>query len=191
MSLKKDKLDYILEYAFSQFQKFGFSKVTMDEIAKATNTGKGTLYRYFPSKEDLLLASLKKNIAKIQDEIFHSLSQCKDSNEKINTYILLLSKHLKVTLSDLSDIEKNVPAAYKMITRTRQRIVNETLGTILQEGKEQGIFRADLNIAFVINIFIGSTDYITRPEILDQTPYTRLSDVIKEMCFTILKGCYT
>lgn len=192
MSLKKDKLEHILQYSFQQFQQFGFSKVTMDEIAKGTQTGKGTLYRYFPSKEDLLLAALKINIDHIEKEIQAALASCKDPVEKINTYVFILSKYLKkVSLFQLSDIEKNVPTAYQLISSSRKRIVNKNFKSILLEGKEKGIFRDDLNIDFVIQIFIGSTQYLTQPDVLDQMPYIHLSDIIDEMCAVLLNGCYT
>ncbi len=40
----------ILESAQRQFAHYGFSKVTMDEIAQEVGMGKASLYYYFPDK---------------------------------------------------------------------------------------------------------------------------------------------
>ncbi len=43
----------ILEAARRQFEAFGYSRVTMDDIAQEAGMGKASLYYYFPTKEDL------------------------------------------------------------------------------------------------------------------------------------------
>ena len=48
----------ILTAALECFQRNGYNKTTMDEIAAASETSKGTLYWYFDSKEDLLQAAM-------------------------------------------------------------------------------------------------------------------------------------
>src|SRR3954470_10636315 len=50
----EDTKQRIMEEARSLFFRFGFSKVTMDEAAEGLGMSKKTLYKYFPSKEDLL-----------------------------------------------------------------------------------------------------------------------------------------
>ena len=57
----------ILEAASRIFARRVYHQVTMDEIARESHVGKGTLYRYFPSKEDLYLA--------IVDQAFELLIQ--------------------------------------------------------------------------------------------------------------------
>ncbi|HSE95553.1 MAG TPA: helix-turn-helix domain-containing protein, partial [Methylomirabilota bacterium] len=50
------KRTQILEAASRVFGAGVYHLVNMDEIAHVAGVGKGTLYRYFPSKEDLYLA---------------------------------------------------------------------------------------------------------------------------------------
>jgi len=49
-----DKKQRIFDAALEVFTERGFEQATMDEIAAASDVAKGTLYRYFKSKEDLL-----------------------------------------------------------------------------------------------------------------------------------------
>jgi TetR/AcrR family transcriptional regulator of autoinduction and epiphytic fitness len=57
---KQERREMILEAARKRFQRFGYSKTTMDEIASDAGISKGTIYLYFENKEDIfneLLAS--------------------------------------------------------------------------------------------------------------------------------------
>lgn len=64
------KREKIFDSALMVFSKSGFHEATMDEIATSSGVAKGTLYRYFKSKEDLLDSLLKEK----SDEIVSRLS---------------------------------------------------------------------------------------------------------------------
>jgi AcrR family transcriptional regulator len=53
---KEQRREAIIDAAEKVFFKKGFTSATMDEIADAAELSKGTLYLYYKSKEDLLLA---------------------------------------------------------------------------------------------------------------------------------------
>ena len=46
----------ILDAATAIFSKCGFAAADVQEIADKTGVGKGTIYRYFPSKESIIQA---------------------------------------------------------------------------------------------------------------------------------------
>lgn len=52
---KKARREEIVQAALRIFAAKGYEAATLDEIAEAADFGKGTLYNYFPNKEDLLL----------------------------------------------------------------------------------------------------------------------------------------
>jgi len=52
MGSQKQGTDF--EAAAHRFMELGISKVTLDEIASDLRMSKKTMYKYFPSKEDLL-----------------------------------------------------------------------------------------------------------------------------------------
>ena len=53
---KLDRERHILESAFRLFSEKGIESVTMPEVANASGVGRATLYRYFASKLDLVVA---------------------------------------------------------------------------------------------------------------------------------------
>ncbi len=62
MLKSQTKKEKILEAAFLVYRDAGFSTVRMEDIAKKAGVGKGTMYQYFRSKEDLLEATIESCI---------------------------------------------------------------------------------------------------------------------------------
>ena len=48
-----DRKKLILEAATKSFSLFGYKATTMDQVAKLANVGKGTIYTFFKTKEEL------------------------------------------------------------------------------------------------------------------------------------------
>src|SRR3954470_17369248 len=53
----------LLEAALTLFVEKGFAATRSEEVAKAAGVSKGTLYLYFPSKEELLKAVIQHYLA--------------------------------------------------------------------------------------------------------------------------------
>ena len=71
----------ILSAARSRFLHYGYKKTTIDEIAADANVGKGTVYLYFPSKEDILFTiarEVKRNITAQMRTISEALGPPED-----------------------------------------------------------------------------------------------------------------
>ena len=61
--------DAILRAAESIFARRDYHEVQMDDVVEASGVGKGTLYRYFPSKQDLYFAVMFEGIAHLRTEL--------------------------------------------------------------------------------------------------------------------------
>ena len=59
----------ILHKAEEMFLQFGFSRVTMEEIAMELGMSKKTLYRFFPGKEQLLKEMINGMKCKFEDYV--------------------------------------------------------------------------------------------------------------------------
>lgn len=62
----------ILQAASDVFARKAFHEVRTDEIAEEAGVGKGTLYRYFPTKDDLFYASVLAGFDEL-DRVLESL----------------------------------------------------------------------------------------------------------------------
>ncbi|HNH47724.1 MAG TPA: helix-turn-helix domain-containing protein, partial [Myxococcota bacterium] len=54
----------ILQAALSLFEKHGYSATSVEDIAKAAEISLPTLFRYFPSKADLVFADDEASVAR-------------------------------------------------------------------------------------------------------------------------------
>jgi len=78
----------ILNAARARFLHYGFKKTTIDEIAVDAGVGKGTVYLYFDSKDDLLITiatEVKRNITAQMHAIAGSLDS---AEEKLRRMVL-------------------------------------------------------------------------------------------------------
>jgi TetR/AcrR family fatty acid metabolism transcriptional regulator len=60
-----EKRNAILDAALQVFAKHGYAAARMSDIAAAAGVGKGTVYLYFASKEDLLMGVFEARVNKI------------------------------------------------------------------------------------------------------------------------------
>jgi AcrR family transcriptional regulator len=58
----------IREKANALFSKISFAKTSVADIAKACGLGKGTIYLYFKSKDEIILAIIEERLARIAAE---------------------------------------------------------------------------------------------------------------------------
>jgi len=67
------KRTIILQAAAELFATKDFHQVLMDEVAEHAQVGKGTLYRYFPTKEDLYFVTIFEGWDRLREELEDAL----------------------------------------------------------------------------------------------------------------------
>lgn len=60
----------------------------MQDVAAAAGVGKGTLYRYFPSKEKLFLATLEHGMSSLSDAVDEAASSARTSLERVEKAVV-------------------------------------------------------------------------------------------------------
>src|SRR5437763_305962 len=68
-SLWAARTDEILDTAAAIFAKHGYQHTEMQLIADALQIAKGTIYRYFTSKEDLFLKAVMRGMQRLRDDV--------------------------------------------------------------------------------------------------------------------------
>jgi len=96
-----DKKEQILLAAVEMFLDKDYYQVTITEIAEQAGVGKGTVYEYFPSKEDLFK---------------ESFSHCAD------TYLQLFRQHLSTDTSVRQTMYDLILAHLELLRENRQRL---------------------------------------------------------------------
>lgn len=86
------KEEQILNASKKLISKYGFKKVSMDEIAREAKVTKKTVYSYFPSKEELLKRLIKEELKIMKKELEYFEKETGDFFESIHRGIFELLK---------------------------------------------------------------------------------------------------
>jgi AcrR family transcriptional regulator len=73
-NIKARREEEILEAAATLFAECGYSQADTQTLADRLGVGKGTIYRYFPSKQELFLAAVDRLMSQLHDAINEAIS---------------------------------------------------------------------------------------------------------------------
>jgi TetR/AcrR family transcriptional regulator len=141
--LSQEKQTLILNAAQTRFARYGFSKVTMDEIAEDVGMAKASLYYYYPTKEDLFRSVIEREQAEFLRQMTAILQQKISAGKKLSTYVENRVKltHTLLNLSSLNlQLWKNPRPGFESLFTS---FANEELRLLietLREGKQSGEF---------------------------------------------------
>lgn len=160
----------ILEAAFWLFTTLGYSSVTMDQLAARLGMSKATLYRYFPSKNTLILACVDNFTHHVEAEINAQLSNPAFSpREKLERFMLpVLRLVTKVNKEALIDLQRSAPEAYAKVEEARRRIILNSIVRVIGEGKADGLVHEDVNAPLAAHMLIGAVSHVSEPAVLEE-----------------------
>lgn len=72
---KNDKQIAILDAAFATFLRFGYRKTSMEEVARAANVSRQTLYDRFPDKDTLFRDCMRHSLDLALEDVERALEQ--------------------------------------------------------------------------------------------------------------------
>jgi len=167
-----DKRAVILDAALRTFVKRGYPKTKVAEIASEAGVAEGTLYNYFPSKEDLLLALFDEKWSGIIDEIKNKISRFDDPNKKLKAIFSLVIRMFKGDrqLAELFMVDVKQSSIF-LNNYTINRIIEflALIEEILEEGKRKGIYRKDLDTRVAKMIIFGAAQGILLSWVLSES----------------------
>ena len=95
--LKAKRKEEILTASMEIFAKYGYHETDVEEIARLAGLGKGTVYRYFKSKEKLFLSTLEWGLSTLRDQILEAWSKVDNCVDKVKialvTYLQFFEKN--------------------------------------------------------------------------------------------------
>ena len=83
---KEEKKAQILEASIRVFSKKGLNNTKISDIAEAAAVGKGTIYEYFKSKDEIFTAAFYFHMEKFEESISRRLFRIQDPLEKLRAY---------------------------------------------------------------------------------------------------------
>jgi AcrR family transcriptional regulator len=142
--MESEKRNQVLTLAKRRFERFGFTKTTVDEIAKDAGISKRTLYQEFESKEKILEELFMFEALSVRKVILNQIKKIVDPAERLQTYIRLAIKYLNhnpFIVSVLHDESGFFAPFLKDKPSIIEQGIEEIISNILKEGVKKGVFR--------------------------------------------------
>ena len=144
MVVVKSKVrDEIIGVASKIFARLGYKRTTMDDIAKAANKGKSSIYYYYTSKEEIFEAVVVREAQELKRKLEKVIHTGKSPMDRLKDYITFRMYHVKTVSNFYSVIKENSYEQMKFVERIRSKFEDEEYKmvlSILERGVEEGDF---------------------------------------------------
>ena len=155
---KKEEIrSRIIATAIGLFSRHGMANVTVDHIADMADIGKGTIYNYFETKEDIVVAYMAGLENQIQARVQAMNIDKRKSLAEILTDFVRYQFELKKPQHEFTRVFLG-----QMFSRTAQfmshmvemqKAIDPPLETLFRKLRESGKLRKDVDPALLIAVF--------------------------------------
>jgi TetR/AcrR family fatty acid metabolism transcriptional regulator len=182
----------ILNSAIKTFGERGFQNATISEIAKDAGIGDATIYEYFKSKEDLLLAVPVEITKELIPQINEHMMGIKGAFNKLRKFIWWWLNYVEknpgygsIVLLELKTSKTYVSNEAYQAARNFYKIVLD----IIREGQEEGSIKKEINIYLARSICVGAIEHIIIRWLLKDRKYslTQYADELADLLINSLK----
>ena len=156
----------IIDQIEDKFFKEGFYKTTMDEVASELGMSKKTIYKFFPSKEDLVMAIAKHFMNRMKSKILPALNSNKNAIEKLGELIRILAgASEKISTKRMEEIKRHFPQIWNEIDSFRTKMMFENITKVIDQGKAEGLF-IDYPTLIIMNMLVASIRSVVNPDFI-------------------------
>lgn len=137
----------IIEAAQKLFEQNGFEQTTVDGIATEAELGKGTIYSYFKSKEEIYIAILEKKLDLLEEKMKQAVANPKSARDALyGLYDAFIEYHReRKGFIDTLFVQIDDQILYRLGgvvggLKSKAAVWMEMVGNTIQWGIEQGEF---------------------------------------------------
>ena len=177
--ITKDELikQRLLSIAMQEFMQYGFSRISMDDLALKMGMSKKTLYKYYPSKEEIVKAVLELRKQRVGELM--SFIETKVPKHAFGEKIVQVSQKVAESLSEIEphvmyDLKKSFPLIFEDFDAFKKASIVKGFTAALNEGRASGVFRDDIPIELAVHMHLTLISTMMNPEYLATQHYTPL-----------------
>ncbi|HYQ56793.1 MAG TPA: TetR/AcrR family transcriptional regulator [Draconibacterium sp.] len=151
----------IIEAAGITFERYGFKKTSMDDIAFAAGKGKSSLYYYFKNKEEVFEAVVAHEADILVNEINLSINASTSAIDKLRNYVTTRMKRFVQRGNLTTALNDNFLATFSFIEKIRNNYRDfevEMIAKIIEEGIQKKEFKpidAEFTAEAILTCMIG------------------------------------
>lgn len=143
--LKAKRKEQILTASIKVFSRHGYQDTDVEKIANLAGLGKGTVYRYFQSKENLFLSTLEWGLNSLKHDIWAAIAKVDDYLDRVKvalaTHLNFFEKHrdfFRLLVQERAWAEMK---SARCTWRDKHLSYIEHMEKILAEGMRKGYFK--------------------------------------------------
>jgi AcrR family transcriptional regulator len=167
--------DRLLDAAVQAFSQVG-PDVTLDAIAKDAGVGIGTLYRHFPTRESLVEAAYRNELARLCDAVT-DLLQSMPPDEATRTWMDRFVDYMTTKRGMADALRAVIASGGNPYAQSRDRLI-AAITTLLHAGAAAGTVRSDVEPGDVLVSLNGVSLAAGEPAQQDQA--LRLLDLLMD-----------
>ena len=180
----------ILDFCKSYFTENGFYKTTMDDIAVRLRMSKKTIYKYFPTKDDLVKETIKGFLEFHKENVSGLVNGDLKAIVKLHKIFRYIGNMIsKIHEKFIVDIQTQMPDLWKEIDSFRTKMMTINIGKIIDQGKKEGVF-IDKTSAIITGVFISSVRGVINPEFIMNNKFS-VRTALNETIEIIMNGIMT
>jgi AcrR family transcriptional regulator len=147
IATRDDIDDIILDTADLMLARWGYKKMTMDELAQEVGIGKGTIYLHFPSKEELVLSHIDRIVRRLKGKLTAIANSEKPPADRIRemllTRVLFRFDSVQHYTGSLSELLSAIRPS--LLARRERHFEEEAqiFADVIKEGRRLGALEAD------------------------------------------------
>jgi AcrR family transcriptional regulator len=169
-----DIRNQILEKAEAFFLRYGLKSVTMDDIARKLCISKKTLYKCVDNKADLIskivLAHIEKEKA-MMEEVHNNSGDAIEEMLKLAKYNSQQMRKLSPTV--VYDLQKYYRTIWLSVQNLHMEHGYQLIKENIERGKNQGVYRQDINADILAKIFTISTNSLVDEDLFPLKDYNK------------------
>jgi AcrR family transcriptional regulator len=163
----------VLDIATEKFMESGITKVTLDEVATDLRMSKKTVYKFFPSKDDLLHAVVRMMLSRVEREVSAIVSSEEPFERKMTKLLALIGRLVRrIGRQFQLDVQRFAPKLWKEIDMFRRERIFVKVKQMFQQAKQEKIFRDDLDVDLFYLVFINTAQGIMNPKTLSENSFS-------------------
>ena len=154
------------------FLKFGYSKVTMDEVAREMGMSKKTVYLYYPSK----LKLMEEVISEMKNEIIMGVRKIMENPhaatiEKLKQSMIFTGEKLSVISPFVAaDLARNVPNLWDLLKKIRYELAYKNIHALVEEGIKSGSLRKEISPELLLMFYSCAVQYLRDTSFVNDFP---------------------
>jgi AcrR family transcriptional regulator len=151
----------ILEAAKQEFTRSGAS-ASLEEIAKKADVGPGTLYRHFPTREELLVAVYQSEMEKLA-ATERTFADTLPPVEALRAWLLLFVDAVE-TKQIIAPVLNTLVGDPKKVFEASYAQIHEAIRALVKRAIRSGDIRKDLDPIDLLRALVGVANVATSPD---------------------------